>query len=198
MIFQKTMSFDEFCGRYRKGIYKEKALQIYNIEGYDSIFTVANHMMGTDEDPRAVYRGILVFFVDFRDAIEPVSKEDTERITRYLKSIYELESVQTVPITAATKREDHFRLVHDLDLKRKEFKQAYFRNYKLYDKASPDFMIFIALGRTIFMSKGFQPPYRTSPEKALEDTMGMSDLYLEFMEECGIVFNGSAIASTAH
>jgi hypothetical protein len=71
---------------------------------------------------------------------------------------------------------------------RAQFKEAYIRNVDLYERGGGEFAVLIAISRILFFSKGYPAPHRTSVV-ALEYAFGVTDLYVEFMKECGLNFD---------
>jgi hypothetical protein len=47
--------------------------------------------------------------------------------------------------------------------------------------------IFLAYARSLFETRAFQAPPRTDPRKAVEDAMGLSDLWAEYLHAWGLL-----------
>jgi len=78
------------------------------------------------------------------------------------------------------RKEDEQRVIQELDMDYIKYKDIFIRHISLIH--GDDRSIFILFSRLIFLFNGYQAPYRTCPRKALEDAMGITDLFKELIE----------------
>lgn len=89
----------------------------------------------------------------------------------------------TLPIFEDLSREELSERLHIIDLDREKFKVIFLENYHKIKETSA---LFVEFARLIFQFNGYQAPYRTDPQKASEDAMGLTDLFGEFLEEINV------------
>lgn len=106
------------------------------------------------------------------------------------KSFYSLDTKcgNALGITPDLSNEEFTIRINALDQQREKFKNIFIESYsKINDSVLK--LLFVEFSRLIFKFSGYQAPYRLDKEKALQDAMGLTDLFGEFLEEVGVLYS---------
>jgi hypothetical protein len=111
-------------------------------------------------------------------------KEDVHDLDILMHGIYEIDTQSGISekLDRNLSKQEEEKILEKLDKDRDKFKNILKKYLNLLNNIEIK-KLYIYFGKLIFTFNDYQAPYRTDPKKAIEDSMGMTNLYGELLDE---------------
>ena len=150
----------------------------------------AIHKMAQTQEPKNAYPAIVYELKIIFHILKTHKDKDSEYVSscrseleKLLRGMYEIDIIDggnDEMVTPKHSPEETSRIMEKSDKSRDLFMSTYKKNKKLLTE--PTANVYRIFGKLLFMFNAYQAPPRFDPRKALEDTLGRTDVFTEMCE----------------